>query len=370
MKVFHKILLGIVFLLLLTPIIQGEFNIFKIRGLRGAFTPTENVTFKTDSIFSNGYQQKKEKYLSENFGFRNDAIRIRNQILFSFFNKAKANGVLVGKGNYLYEEDYIKSYFGVDFVSKDSIKTRIEKLKFVQEELEKKGKTIFFVIAPGKGSFYPEYFPEEYQQYKKSTTNYEVYQRLLSEYKINHIDFNRYFLQHKKDSPYLLYPKYGIHWSHYGSCLVSDSIIRYIENKKHIDLANLTWQKVNLENAHDNDIDISRSLNLLFDTKLEKMGYPEIIFTKGSAKPNVLTIGDSFFWTLIDAGILNSFNNFDYWFYNREKYIDRFIKPEEVGKLSLENEIKKNEVIIILCNEANLKDAGWGFVENSYKLFR
>jgi hypothetical protein len=34
-----------------------------------------------------------------------------NQFAFHLFNKAKANGVIIGKENYLYEEKYINFYY-------------------------------------------------------------------------------------------------------------------------------------------------------------------------------------------------------------------------------------------------------------------
>ena len=72
MKNLHKILLIFILAVIFIPIIQGGFKIFKIRDLKGAFTPAENADFSTDSAFTTGYQEKKEKYLNENFGFRND----------------------------------------------------------------------------------------------------------------------------------------------------------------------------------------------------------------------------------------------------------------------------------------------------------
>ena len=356
-------------ILLLFPMIQGQFNIFKIRDLKGAVEKSENVEFTTDSLFSTGYQEKKEKYLCENFGFRNDAIRIRNQISFSLFNKAKANGVIIGKENYLYEENYIKAYFGLDFVGEDSIKNRLEKLKVVQEELAKMNKTLIFINAPGKGSFYPEYFPDEYQSVKKGKTNYGYFAKYLKELNINNIDFNAYFFQHKKDSKYTLYPKYGIHWSHYGSCLAADSIIRYIEKKRNIDMMNLQWKEVDIENAHSIDVDISKGMNLLFDTKLEKMAYPKVYFEseKGKTKPRLALIGDSFHWTLIDIGFLTPFVNFNYWYYNKEVYHDKFEKPTPIEKINFKEQIQNNDIFIILCTDANLSKAGWGFIEQAYQ---
>lgn len=368
MKVYHKILCIFILAVLLLPFIQGTFNLFKIRGLKGDIELAPNANFDFTAIYTSSYQQKKEKYLNDHFGFRNDAVRLRNQLYFSLFNKAKAKGVIIGKDYYLYEENYIKAYFGSDFIGEDSIKKRLQKLKFVQNALEKKGKTLLFIIAPGKGSFYPEYFPDEFKTYKKSTTNYEVYSKYLHDLNINNIDFNGYFIQQKNKSEYLLYPKYGIHWSHYGSCLAADSIIRFIEKIRNIDLRNLTWKKVNIENAHDIDVDIAKGMNLLYDTKFEKMAYPLIDETNDAnyAKPHLALIGDSFHWTLIDVGFLKSFANFNYWYYNKEVYHSKYEEPTSIEKIDFKKQIETNDIFIILSTDANLPNAGWGFIEQAY----
>jgi len=354
------------------PLLQHSFSIFKIRGLQGSFEKTPDVQFKIDSLFTTGYQERKEKFLTENFGFRNDAIRVNNQISYSLFNIAPAHSCIIGKNDYLYEENYIKAYLGLDFVGEDSIAHRVQKLKFVQDTLAKMGKTLLFVFAPGKASFYPEYIPSPYDTIKPQITNYQCYLKNIKKQQINHVDFMHYFLENKNKSKYPLYPKYGIHWSYYGYCFASDSLVKYFENKLNIDMPNQIWNNIETEYAHGNDVDICRGFNLLFDTQFELMAYPDITVEskKGKKTPNLLTIGDSFHWCLADNGkLLESFNNFEFLYYNREFYTSKFIKVKR-NEINLKERIEHNDIIMLIMTDANLSRAGWNFVEECYKLYR
>jgi hypothetical protein len=155
-----------IFLLLLTLLIasflQSSFELVKLKPLKGAIVKPEKKTFYIEEWFSGAYQEYEEKYLNETFGLRNFFIRINNQLEFILFNNAKANGVIIGKENYLYEENYIKAYNGTDFIGYDSIYQRMQRIKYIQDTLAKLNKNIIIIFAAGKGSFYPEYFPDQY----------------------------------------------------------------------------------------------------------------------------------------------------------------------------------------------------------------
>ncbi|MBI4645358.1 MAG: hypothetical protein HY738_01900 [Bacteroidia bacterium] len=69
----------------------------ELKPLKGDISLTEDTIFSLRGWFSGKYQEKKEKYLNESFGFRSTMVRLNNQIAFSFFNKAKANGVIIGR---------------------------------------------------------------------------------------------------------------------------------------------------------------------------------------------------------------------------------------------------------------------------------
>jgi hypothetical protein len=352
------------------PIIQKIGNIVEIDKLNGAIIQLEKPVFSFKNWFSGEYQEKKEKYVNENFGFRNLFVRLNNQIYFDFFNKAKANGVIIGKQNYLYEENYIKAFYGTDFIGKDSIRERMEKFKYVQDTLQKLNKNLLLIFAAGKGTFYSEYIPNKYKV-KKRNTNYDYHLKIAKKLGISYIDFNQYFLKNKYKSKYPLYPKYGIHWSIYGMCLAADSIIKHIEKDRKIDMNSIYWEKVELEVPKNEDYDIAGGMNLLFNLKSFKMGYPQIKFEKDTSKikPNLLVVSDSYYWGMFNFGISSVFNESHFWYYNKEIYPDTYSKPLTTDQIDLRKEINKHDVIIVMSTQATMTDLGWGFIEKAYELY-
>jgi hypothetical protein len=223
------------------------------------------------------------------------------------------------------------------------------------------GKTLVVIFAAGKGSFFPEYLPEN--GWQKGETNYEVYARMAADSGLRYIDFNRWFQQNKQSSPYPLYPKYGIHWSHYGSVLVADSIIRFIEKQRNIDMPNISPGKIKIARATGDDYDIGYGMNLIFKLKRDKLAYPEIIFEDpaGKIRPRVLMIADSYYWGMFNFGISRSFSEDHFWFYNKQVYPESFKEPVMTSELNLEKEIINHDVILLMATEANLPGFPWNF---------
>lgn len=367
----RKVLFVLMLLMLVLPYLQDVLYLVKLTPLRGALTTNEKSNFSFGKWFSGEYQEKQEQYVNENFGLRNLFIRINNQIAFSLFNKAKANGVIIGKNDYLYEEGYIKAYYGSDYIGTDSINNRIQKLKYIQDTLQKLHKDLIIVFAAGKGSFYPEYFPNDMKS-KRSITNLQKHTELAQKYSLNYINFNSYFVKNKQTSKYPLYPKYGIHWSTYGMCIAADSIIHYIEQKRKIDMPSIYWDKIDIDEPRESDYDIADGMNLKCKLKSFKMGYPQIKYESDSlkVKPSVLVISDSFYWGLFNFGITNTFSKSQFWYYNEQIYPESYNSPLNTKDVNLKDEINKYDVIIIMATEVTLPKLGWGFIENTYSLFK
>jgi hypothetical protein len=370
-KTYRQIILIGFLTFLLLPAIQKKFKFIDLEPLSGAITPPQKAVFSVKSWFNGEYQKQSEKYIDESFGFRSLFIRSHNQIAFSIFNKAKANGVLIGKNNYLYEENYLKAYNGWDFVGEKAIKSRLLKIKYLQDTLQKLNKTFILIFAAGKGSFYPEYFPKAYKV-KPKQTNYKTYTSLCKKMKINHIDFNAYFLKQKDKSNYPLYPKYGIHWSTYGMGIAADSIIRYIEYKRGIKMPHIYWNKITYEDAKESDYDIGYGMNLLHKFTDNQMAYPIYQFEQDSTKikPRSLFISDSFFWGMFNFGISNVFTDNQFWYYNEDVYPESYQKPLKAKDIQLAKYIKNKDVIVIMATEAVLPKLGWGAIERMYFSYR
>lgn len=369
--ILRQALLAAILLFLVAPFFQSRFGLIELPPLKGAISSPENSYINHHDWFSNSYQEKEESYLNETFGFRSLFIRINNQIAFSLFRKAKANGVIIGRNNYLFEENYIKAWYGTDFIGYDSIKGRMERLKFIKDSLAGLNKNILLVFAAGKGTFFPEYIPGKYHT-QKATTNYEAHIELAASYGIPFIDFNVWFSENKDKSAYPLYPQYGIHWSHYGMVLAADSILAHLGQMRNADISRITIESIEMAQPRGEDYDIADGMNILLRLRSFDMAYPEIGFesTSGTEKPSVLVVADSYYWGMFNLGISKAFNKSHFWFYNKEIYPESFQSPMETSQVDLSEELALHDVFVIMATEANLPGFGWGFVEDLYDHFR
>lgn len=371
MTALKKISFYLLIAIMLLPAIQYKFEIFKFRPLKGYFAPSAPPDFKWFTFkgwMSESFQKDFNKALESNMGFRNILIRLNNQVNYSLFRYTDNKKVVIGLNDCLFEEGYINEYLGKDFAGKDILDKRLNVLKSAQDFLKKKKNIdLIVVFEPGKATFHSEYIPPRFHPEIKTISNYDYLTRGCRDKGIKHIDLNAWFLSMKEISPYPLYPEYAVHWSTYGMCIAMDSITRYIEKTRAIRMPRLDYSSVEYSSHWvDADFDIESTLNLIFRLRHPPMAYPEIRFIHDSSvyKPKVLTIGDSYCWSIYDFKIpQNIFATYDYWYYNKVVYPDIWTEHHPVGKLDFKKEIEKQEIILIMITEMNLRQAFWDFPE-------
>jgi len=364
-------LFGAIMILLLLPMLQASLTIFKLEPLKGAIETFEKPAFTFETWKSGDFQKNYEKYVNNNFGFRSTFIRINNQQAFSFYNEAKANGVLIGKENYLYEKNYLKAYLGTDFIGEKAIQSQVFKLKKIQDTLQKLNKNLLMIFAPGKGTFFPEFMPDYCAKQKRNKTNYSSYLAAMKSKNINYLDFNQWFLNMKSKSKYPLYGKAGIHWSKYGEYLAADSIIKVIGKMRKTEMTKLVLDKLEVKKINEQgDYDIGEGMNLFFMMDTYPMAYPRFHYEKPKNQqktPKVLVVSDSYFWGMFNAGISKEvFGDGQFWYYNQEIYPDSFESPKNVRDIDIQSEVEKNEVVLLICTDANLFKFAFGFVDQLY----
>lgn len=373
MKDIKKIIFVVFLIILFIPILVKSLNLIKEKPLNGAFIPAEKP-YLSDSTWFNGYfQEQQEKYLNENTGLHNTMVRINNQIDFSLFNKSKTDKLVIGKENYLFEDNYIFATTGTDYIGEEKIKELTQKAKQTQEILESNGIKMLFVFAPGKASFFKEYIPDRYFVNGTSpVTNYKVFTEYCKKEDVNYIDFNSYFLKLKDKSEYPLYPKAGIHWSYYGMYLCADSIISKIEKDLNKDIPEIIIKNIELSKEQKNpEYDLGDLANLLFKIETYDLAYPVYSYNQeGKHRPKVLVVGDSYYWNMYYSGIpSNVFESLDFYYYNSKYYYNGNATPIEVSSLDYVQEILKYEYIILLETDGGLNNFGFGFFDKIIKEF-
>lgn len=364
-----KIIFIIIIIVLLLPLIQYQLHFIEEKSLNGSFELAKKDTLNLESWIGGNFQKQYSLYFNDSIGFRNILVRLNNQIKFSLFNQIRTDNAFIGKDKYILDEKYVFANYGLDYIGEEYIKSQTEKLKYIQYKLMSLYNiNLLVIMAPSKVSFYENKIPEYFSKFKNDSTNYKTF---IAEFKskgINHIDFKKWFNEIKDTSNFTLFPKYGIHWSIYGSILATDSIIKYIAKDKKLNIPKFKITKITTSDSIASmDRDMANSMNLLFEPKHLKMSYPSYnIEERGDKNLKLLVIGDSYFSSILDSRIFEDISDMtDFYYYNK---IHKIINDGEV--VSIENylnNILDFNYIILINTEMNYWNLGNGFIEQMYE---
>jgi hypothetical protein len=376
----HTFLFALVIVALFLPMIQMVKPFVEVGPLFGSIVPTAKDSLTLEAWFDGTYQENRNKYINEQFGFRNTAVRLHNQIAFSLFRKAKANGVIIGKEDYLYEIKYINAFRGAEDVSQTKVDSNLVMLKALQTKLKEKGIELVVIINPGKASFYPEFIPHEFP-ILSNRSYYSEYQKGLETQGIQHIDFGNWFREMKGQTPAPLFPKTGIHWSQYGATLAADSMVNYCMKLFGKDMNEFGWNKKDLPlstSMESVDDDIGLGMNLYWPIDVLPMSYPRVgvndkygvSFGNRGIQPKVAVISDSYFFNLMQLPWApDIFSELNFYFYNKQLHHLPGGATTNTDVLSQMQDIEKSNVVFVMATECNMDKLGWGFISNAYKYF-
>ncbi len=363
-----KLFILFLLLIILVPSIQGTFKLFKEPKLGGYVAEIPKPNFSIANILNGNYQDRVELFLNRTYGFRAWFIRVYNQMQFSFFKKAHADLTIVGKNNCLFGKGYIDAHYGKTFIGSKLINQKVVQIKQIQDTLNSQGKDLLVIIASSKGTYYNEYIPDRYKV-KTDTANYDYFAAQFLSKKVNCIDFNKGFLEWKDTCQFPLYAKLGVHWSEYGAYLATDSLLKFIETKRNIDLPDMILKNLTVKKAQNGDIDTQAGMNLLFPINNDLYAYPSATYNKsGKDTLKVLIVGDSFFYAMNATNFLKeAFFDSEFWFYNNGVFKNESFTKEELQ--TFYKKVNQFDYIILLTQEGTLHSFSWRFIEDLHKCY-
>ena len=365
----------VILIILIFPVIQNQTSLLPDRYLQGSEAYSEKPAFTWTSWFNGSYQPTYDKFIEDHIGSRSHFVRLNNQLNFSLFKKTYVRDIVVMKDGVIAEKEYIDSYYGTNFIGKQKAIIESLKIKYIQDTLKKRGVIFIPVFAPGKATYYSDKIPDWYMKRNtKSLSNYEYYTKVLDSLNIKYIDFNSYFLSCKDTTRHILFPRYGIHWSDYGVGLVLDSLQNYFsEELQRDDLVVLTRNGITKSTKPRNDDnDIEKGLNLLFDLKSDSLSYCNYEFIESDKfKPKSLVISDSYYWQIFSPGYAKKiFSENNFWFYYYENYSLEGSESLYIDKTGFAEQLTKFDIILTVFTERNLHKMGNGFYNEAYCAFK
>ena len=334
-----------------------------------------------------------EPWLARHFGFRGYAIRVANQINYSFFGslpKNKGTGIDVGRDHWLFEHEYVRFHVGRYRMKQrhaDRFARQAAKLRGL---LAKRGIPLVVLVSPAKPEIYPEYLPDGVWPDAKtlaSVTAREQMSSALRKAGVPVVDAHDLLLQ-MKDEPGapLLFPAFGTHWNLYAA----QRTLQEVWGAARKDAPSLppfpSATGFEMAPPSPTDRDLEGLLNLLWYHRADDVPRPvfgdEAPSGDRAAMPGVLLVGDSFCFQLMELlhrSRCAGFGRLLFYFRARYEYPyaamadageDAFDRAEDFRKGSLDyggldwdGLLDGVGLVVIEFNEIYARRCAWGFLD-------
>jgi len=379
-NIFYGILFGLLMVFLFSFMIQEHFEPFKTKELMGYFLKPNKPKFRWE-WYKNGYfQESIEKYITNNYGFREPIIRLYHQYCWDFYGKEYVSYIYSGKDRWLYYGHNIEDYYGTEMynwypdaeAARKGYEQEVRLMNKVKGILDDYDVTLMTFIAPSKSIIYPEYLPR--REHDTTTLNAREYlSRRFEETEIPCFDMNDYFLRMKDTCSFYLFQPTGDHWN-FSCVYATDSLLRFMEAQKGIRLPKIEygneWHNT-CRIGDDQNRDLEGELNLLRPIKFNpKFDYKErdywVTTDSTTVKPSALFIGNSFLLrTMAYVPPKEVFSDFQFWYYNRIAYqdVDKII--DSVSHFNRLDYLLDADYIVWFSSSSQMYRATEGFAEDA-----
>ncbi|MGI6680634.1 MAG: alginate O-acetyltransferase AlgX-related protein [Bdellovibrionota bacterium] len=307
-------------------------------------------------------------------------VKVNNQISYSFFNQITFSygpQVFVGLDGSLLQPMYINS-FNRQYTPKDSILiTKVNKLTRLKNLLDKKGVKLLVVANTNNLVLYPENVPSNFLDPTRfeRKNSYEIIKEYLTMQNIPFVDNHQFLVEWKSKVDYKFFEPTGSHLNDVGVCLATNNLLRAIQKElPNKNIKNFECFPVKKEfPPRKEDVDLLDVSNLLFPNALLRAGTyspkPKKLYKEAPLR--ILFVGTSFnFATQAALKKRNIANSKLYFYYRTLRTDDGVFHPFDKRKIDWENDIFKNDIIILESNYSGLGGIGYNFLTDAIKILK
>ena len=345
--------------------------------LIGAVVQSEKPKVEIKNILSGKYQEEYGNWFSDHFPFRSYLVKAYDQIMFMSGNEV--NGIISGKDGNLFGEYFTKQSL-VGTLDETEIDKYSNNLDSIQENLEKRGKVLIYLITPSKAEIYPEDLPWNYLAALNSLDESgKVRGTLIKSFNkrnIRYIDYTELMLNLKKNAEYPLFYKTGIHWSQYASSQAVLEMTRYINENSNMNLPEIALSYRKIENAEFDEQDYLNLLNLYYSNYKESYYTADIALKDKSELENAFSMSTSFSFSLVNLYQKSDMPFNYYWRSQYTQYQDKLYRENNhvkwenwipgvaVNDMNFEEIVNTSDIIIIENNACELPQSHIDFVRH------
>lgn len=364
----QRALVALLMAMLWLPGVQQCRPLVRLSALGGRALHVEpRPSFSARAWLEGSFQNQATRYANQAFGFRNLAVRLDNQVAYSLFTRAKANGVVIGHAGQLFASGDLDAYTGNDFVGATVLEARLAALVRVQRALDQRGVTFLPVFVPGKAALLSQHLPEVSAAPARLTNRGSLLAQARTA-GLASLDLGPVFAAESRRVPYPLYPAHGMHWSVYGMHVALAALMERLSAQRGVQLPaphieEVEWSR----SARASDDDLLQGMNLLFTLRPQALGYPRVRYAQaGRPRLRLLVVGDSFWWLPVRERVADVlFGAHHFWFYYDELHDGRSGASARPEQVDLALELARQDVVLLLAADTNLARLGWGFIEDA-----
>jgi len=261
----------------------------------------ETVPLSVEALWSG----QTQKVLSNNFGRLLPpfafAVRARNQFLYSVFGAAGSSGLIIGKGEQLFELAYVDEFCGrVAPPDMKRIELWANAIRDIQDRIDAAGKVFIYLITPSKAAQYPEYLPARLNcpaRANGAADKLSAFRSALDARNIRYFDAAGLIHSSKAECPVDLFPRGGTHWNMLGAAFATQKIIQKIDDaRRDLSLGSFEFNYKVASEARLFDRDLLDLLNLLWPDPHYPAPAVDVARSGGtcSRAPHLVEMGGSF----------------------------------------------------------------------------
>lgn len=377
-NLFYKILFILTLLVFVIIMTQTVWHPLQFKALGGVVEKTEKPKLSYNTYSDGSFQAKYDKYLMENFGFREPLLRFYNQYLWSLYDKENVAHIVPGKDGWIFYKHHIDDYYGQEMyrwqssteVAVKRYEREIRLMKKLRGILKEYNIEFLMFVAPDKAFIYPEFLPE--QEFDTTSINArKYYVERFAEEDFPHIDMTEMFIRMKDTTDYLLMPSRGAHWN--NTCVYGiDTLLRLMETLKDDKLARFKYgETIPSYRYLRAESDIEGYLNLIrrkpippkYQTK-ERLF--EIVTDSTTFKPNVLFVGNSYLFQVYDyIPVDQIFSDINHWYYNNVSYSGFKRLYKKINDIDRLQTILLSDYVVWFADGCQIYKTSYGFVEDA-----
>ncbi len=158
-----------------------------------------------------------------------------------------------------------------------------------------------------------------------------------------------------------LFPQTGTHWSNLAAIYVADSLVRYLETLGQLNIHNVEIGPI-FQRTLKPDADLESLMNLIWplQKRPNMLAKATCDHDSTAVRPTLVTIGDSFYWNIINfVPLLEIFEKVPYWYYFSTAFFDG--DETQVEKKDIVKELIDADFVMLAYGTTQLYKMSNGF---------